>query len=490
MYSIRITDNSTHKLHTLLRDYTLTKEDIQRFAHALYQYANTKAAELEKNSPGLFIFPSTEDRKKDGIEDLTLYRLQNYPPRSGNYGDVEIVTGNAMGFLSIPIDNGDRIELTISSRFQQTGGDYFMHYMLSRVLHFNILQLEHQAQRNAWQEFLVYLFPSFLHKAVQQGIISEYRHFLHNDANVRGAINISRHIAKNIPFNGRIAYDTRERTTDNATTQLIRHTAEYLKSTLIGKAILQSAGVQEDLQPIVAATSTYNARARQTTIAQNIRSKIHPYYAAYAPLRKLCMAILRHDTISYGVDKHSICGVMFDGAWMWEEYLYTILKECKCTGTIVHPRNKEHTNGIYLFKERKRVQYPDFYHKHNKKGHPNEHISLIIDAKYKRLAVEVGDETTQTKGNAREDLHQMITYLYITQAKHGIFLHPVKDLDTGNEQALENVLSLELTLHGHGGTIQNYGLRIPSRCSSLTDFVDAIQSNEDALLKHLEPFVK
>ncbi len=488
MYSIRISDNSTRKLSTLFPQ--LVSSDLGKIADALYKYANTKAAELEKNNPGLFIFPLAEYKKKDGIEDLALYHLQNNPPRSNDYGDVEIVTGNAMGFLSISMDNGDRIELTISSRFQQTKGDYFMHYMLSRVLHFNILQLEHQAQKNAWQEFLVYLFPSFLHKAVQQGVISEYRHFHHNDANVRGTINVSRHIAKNIPFNGRIAYDTRERTTDNATTQLIRHTAEYLKSTLIGKAILQSAGVQEDLQPIVASTSTYNARARQNIIAQNMRAKIHPYYAAYAPLRKLCMAILRHDTISYGADKHSICGVVFDGAWMWEEYLYTILKECTCKGTIVHPRNKEHTKGIYLFQDRKRIQYPDFYYKLDTKGHPNEHIALIIDAKYKRLVVEVEDETTQTQGNAREDLHQMITYLYITKAKRGIFLHPVKDSDTDNEQSLENVSSPELTLHGHGGIIQNYGLRIPAGCQSLAAFVDAIKSNEDVLLKYLEPFVK
>ena len=51
-----------------------------------------------------------------------------------------------------------------------------------------------------------------------------------NDANVRGVIDVNRHIRYNKPFNGKIAYSTREYSYDNDVTQLIRHTIEFIST--------------------------------------------------------------------------------------------------------------------------------------------------------------------------------------------------------------------------------------------------------------------
>lgn len=53
-------------------------------------------------------------------------------------------------------------------------------------------------------------------------------------------------------------------------------------------------------------------------------------------------------------------------------------------------------------------RYPDFY---------KEHDYTIIDAKYK---VEI---------NNREDVHQMITYMYRLRGKYGIFIQPTSQED-------------------------------------------------------------
>ncbi|MCZ9999532.1 McrC family protein [Brachyspira hyodysenteriae] len=52
----------------------------------------------------------------------------------------------------------------------------------------------------------------------------------HNDANVKGTIDINRYIKNNIPFNGKISYNTREYSYDNNINQLIRHTIEYINT--------------------------------------------------------------------------------------------------------------------------------------------------------------------------------------------------------------------------------------------------------------------
>ena len=45
---------------------------------------------------------------------------------------------------------------------------------------------------------------------------------------MRGTIDINRHLKLNLPFNGRVAYRTREFSHDNHVTELIRHTIEYI----------------------------------------------------------------------------------------------------------------------------------------------------------------------------------------------------------------------------------------------------------------------
>ena len=51
----------------------------------------------------------------------------------------------------------------------------------------------------------------------------------YNDSNVRGTIDINRHLSQNIPFIGNIAYRVREHSFDNKITQLIRHTIEFIQ---------------------------------------------------------------------------------------------------------------------------------------------------------------------------------------------------------------------------------------------------------------------
>ena len=90
------------------------------------------------------------------------------------------------------------------------------------------------------------MFPSMLKTAMKQGIYKEYRKVQYNDSNVRGTIDISRHIRENIPFCGNISYDTEEFCYDNAVMELIRHTIEYIITIPLGDMILSSNEVVEE----------------------------------------------------------------------------------------------------------------------------------------------------------------------------------------------------------------------------------------------------
>ena len=433
-----------------------TKNDFDN----LSKIANTTVEELVKNNPSLLVFPQILGAHDDGIEEQEVFNLHG---NSEQLEKVTLKTGNLMGFIGI-----GGTQLKISSRFSKDDEhDFFVQYMLQKVFSINLFDWEHQ-NSNGVLDLLMFVFPKLLKKALSQGLYRQYQTFNRNDANVKGVVDVGRHIKQNLPFCGKIAYKSRERTFDNPLTELIRHTIESIKTKPFGKQILNSSSeTKKCVQEILEATPKYDIHEREKVIFQNLKTITHPYYTAFKPLQKLCLAILRHKKIGFGNAKNKTYGILFDGAWLWEEYLWTVLK----SKNFLHPQNKKHAGGIKMFendidensfdKNHRRI-YPDFYK-------PNEYI---LDAKYKRLQ----------NGVAREDLYQIVAYMHTMEIDHGGFLYPIPqtDFENGNDNKKNYKLA------GYGGTISTIGFPIP-KSESFGEFVEKMEGEEKKLLDIIEP---
>ncbi|MCB4955495.1 McrC family protein [Streptococcus mutans] len=360
----------------------------------------------------------------------------------------QIKTQNIIGFLGC----GDE-RLTIHSRFTNEDDDYFLHYMLQKVLQLNLTSLDvGLSQEDSWCQLLIYLFPKYLQAALRKGLYKEYQRFFYNDSHVKGTIEVARHIKKNVPFTGKITYSTREFSFDNALMQLIRHMIAFIQHTVPnGRALLSSsASVRENTAEIVRVTPSYKFSDRAKIIHLNQTRPIrHAYYYEYGKLQQLCLMILRQTKHGLNQSNQKIHSLLFDVAWLWEEYLATLLGE-----DFEHPQNKASKGGISVFQSGNgRKVYPDFY---------SRPLGVVLDAKYKKL------ETTE-KGIAREDLFQLITYSYISKAQLAGLIFP----STGKE--IDNDIG---TLEGYGGILKKWSLLIPQKSSSYDDFVKQIQESE------------
>lgn len=415
----------------------------------LLSIGNKSIRQLCDENEHLLVFPLSIDDTDDRIGDSTIVDIY-----AENENFVRIKSGNIMGFVG-----RKNQQLKIYSRFDNQKHDFFLHYMLQKVFSFNIFNLDYTSSEDNVFEFLVYMFPAMLKKAMRQGIYKEYRRFKHNDANVRGTIDISRHIRENIPFRGTVAYNTREFSFDNSVTELIRHTIEYIKTTPSGDIILSSDKTVEDgIKKIVSYTPSYNHTERIKIIQDNLRPCYHHFYKEYTALQKLCIQILRHEEIKYGTDDNRIYGILFDGAWLWEEYLNTLL----CEKGFIHPENKLGSGAIYLF-EHGGQRFPDFW-KHD----------VVLDAKYKRLA---------TNGNGldidRNDVHQIMAYMYRLKAPKGGIICPY--MGDSNK-----VISQKMHKESYLGTMYLYALAISrDDCDSYEEFVKRIAEKENALLNEI-----
>ena len=454
---VHITDNHRYTDIVNCVNESLTQEDKEVILDDLSEIADTAIEAMSfDDNPNLLVFPQILGEYGDDIGKGTILSLN---------GD-QISTGNIMGFVGI-----NDTQVDIKSRFSKNDpNDYFLHYMLQRVFSINLFDIKHDTADRRIFDFLLYLFPHFLKKALAQGLFKKYRKFEHNDANVRGPIDINRHIRQNIPFRGTIAYTTREHSYDNELTQLISHTIEFIKTKPLGSNVLTSdVETRECVKQITFATTSYSQRERQKVINKNLRPVRHPYFSEYTALQKICLQILRHESLKYGQEKDKIYGILFDGAWLWEEYLFTILGPLG----FKHPHNKSNEGGIRMFQNHSddeaisinsRRLYPDFYKD-----------DFILDAKYKHLS----------KGVSREDLYQVVTYMYCKTAKNGGYVYPN---NTAREQGITKYV-----LEGYGGVMHLIPFYVPQAnkdslpFKEFKEFCEDINQSETSLSESINP---
>lgn len=414
----------------------------------LISIGNKPIRQLCDENENLLVFPLSIDYTDDRIGDSTIVDIYAEDEKS-----VRIKSGNIMGVVG-----RKNQQLKIYSRFDNQKHDFFLHYMLQKVFSFNIFNLDFTSSEDYVFEFLVYMFPAILKKAMRQGVYKEYRRFRHNDANVRGTIDTSRNIRENIPFRGTVAYNTREFSFDNSITELIRHTIEYIKTIPSGDVILSSDKVVDDyIKKIISYTPSYCHTERIKIIQDNLLPCNHPFFTEYTALQKLCVQILRQEEIKYGTDDDRVYGILFDGAWLWEEYLNTLLYE----KGFIHPENKLGTGSIYLF-EHGGQRFPDFWKQ-----------DIVLDAKYKKLAINGNRLDIE-----RDDVHQIMAYMYRLKPPKGGIICPYVGDDN-------KVISQNMHKDSYLGSLSLYALAIPKNCSSYEDFVKRIVENERALLEEL-----
>lgn len=360
-------------------------------------------------------------------------------------------TGNVMGFLGCGNER-----LVIESRFSG-GEDFFFQYLLDRVLDFpNIVDLESDAdQNNRLFGFLLFLFPYYLKTAMRKGLFKKYVRYRYNDGNVKGTIDIARHIERNTPFTGKVAYSQREFSHDNHLTELVRHTIEFIRRKPYGNNLL--VRVKDEVKLVVEATPGYEQYNRQKIVEANKENTVrHAYFREYLALQRLCLLILQHQKHQIGSGTRQIYGILFDGAWLWEQYVSTLIDDI-----FYHPMNKTGKGAQRLFGGNIGLIYPDFISRDHERR-------VIADAKYKSID-NIGSK----------DYLQVLAYMFRFDAKAGYYLYP----EAGGADALRLRMNKGSTYESNVApredvSVTKHGLKIPIDAENYETFVSKMKVSE------------
>lgn len=433
-----------------IKDNAQEKKDSFADIEALTRRIADKTLEqLERE--GVFVFPEFIGNSKDLTRDQIILQSVDDTYRSGN----------VMGFLGC----GDE-RLIIESRFSSEEEDYFSEYLLNRVLDFpNIVDLKSDAdQNNRLFNFLLFLFPYYLKTAMRKGLFKRYVRNRYNDGNVKGRIDIARHIKQNTPFIGNVAYSQREFSYDNSLTELVRHTIEFIKRKPYGGHLLVK--VKDEVKLVVEATPTYELYDRQRVIEANKKNAIrHAYFREYLALQRLCLLILQHQKHQIGSGSRQIYGILFDGAWLWEEYINSLIGDA-----FYHPMNKRSKGAQWLFAKNNGGNigqiYPDFISRNNESR-------IIADAKYKPIG-NIGNR----------DYLQVLAYMFRFDAKAGYYLYPEANGTDDLLLRMNKGSTYEANVTARDDvSVTEHGLKIPVDAQNYDAFVQQMKVNENEFLR-------
>lgn len=206
---------------------------------------------------------------------------------------------------------------------------------------------------------------------------------------------------------------------------------------------------------------SYEPYDRQKIIEQNKKNTVrHAYFREYLALQRLCLLILRHQKHQIGTGSRQIYGILFDGAWLWEEYINSLIED-----VFYHPMNKGGKGAQRLFEGNVGLIYPDFISR-------DSELRMIADAKYKPI---------DNIGN--RDYLQVLAYMFRFDAKTGFYLYP----EAGDSDDLKLRMNRGSTYEANvvprdDISITKHGLKIPVDATDYAGFVTMMDASEQEFM--------
>ena len=243
--------------------------------------------------------------------------------------------------------------------------------------------------------------------------------------------------------------------------------------TLTTNGVLLNDEVIAAVRQIEEVTPSYERSDLVAVVNANLRPVSHPLLTEYRPLQQLCLKILRQEDVGlrFNADSEPVYGVLFDIAYLWEEYLALFLKPLG----FEHPSIVANHGWPVANLDGKDVMRfcPDFVFP-DTQGIKPPTASLVADAKYTRYETKRFDDRT------KHHVLQMLHYMYMLKAQRSVLLSPAH---------IDEPKQWPFVLYGYGGTIGVEYLTMPSQAQSYAVFCAAMQQAENDFVEKIKPYL-
>ena len=359
-----------------------------------------------------------ESLSKNGVIDLSGSHLDSGDRKSLRFLEYHAIgdngfrldTGNLMGVLRVrDHKSAAAIQIEVLSRFDKGANNFFLNYLLSKAFDVGLGNDSVTATQPSVLDLLLdVLFVRRLGEAAKNGLLRQCPTYRNNDWNFKGRLDLPRHIRENFPLPHGIAYVKREIDLDVPVNRLLLLAALVVRKRRpdLFERNEDASDAFRELRTAIPDPGDIRSVLSHRDCREPVR---HPFYREiWEPLRQIARMILEEEKWQlFHESEEAVSGVVFDGAWLWEEYVATILV----------PKGFRHCvrwgDRLYAFKDPfRRPFYPDFL-----LPPTQDHGGVVLDTKYKR----------SNPTGARSDVHQVLCYLLLSGAMFGGLVFPPVD---------------------------------------------------------------
>ena len=380
---------------------------------------------------------------------------------------------------------GIQVTLQILSRFDDDKPHFLSTMLLASQGDYLNDKMVPQNNEEIFDFLLVYMFVYQFKEAYKNGIYKTYQRYNENNYNLRGRIDIARHLQLNAGINnGKIAYTYKENTIDNALIHLILHTYELIKRkfpALIEKIIEKDFNFYSQIGYLRVEAKSFEQFSCGKIISKNLKTILHPLYHSYESLRKICLAILRHEGISvYDGSGDNTNGMLFYVPDLWEDYLASeVLKDGEKWSVSAQKQMKiigKEKNGKSFFSK---DTYPDFVF--YDKGSENNPF-MILDAKFRRVWGEKG-----VNGDILGDYDKCIRDMNTLAANATGVVFPVGG-DEGTKVENKSKMVYSISEHNKEDRFYTFPIHVPRTRDYETydEWKNDFKKNIDGVIKEME----
>ena len=272
-----------------------------------------------------------------------------------------------------------RIELRIKSRMDNNDNYYFVYSLLNMNHNRSHDRNVFSSEDDMFDYLLIDMFADGIRRVIPKGHYRRYQRFEKNNDRLKGTINIANHIKYNMGIdNGCVYYSYRENTVCNYFNALLLCAYEHLKDKhpgIMEDKMDSDVGIKDFLSVLKYQLADMHADA-STLLIKNQSPIVHPFYADYEELRKLCFLILRDTGVSLfdETERTEVRGFLYYLPDLWEQFLERVIREDLEKDVYLNPNEEQVVKRYYGGESR-----PDYSFSTDPQS---DNTFLILDAKF------------------------------------------------------------------------------------------------------------
>ncbi|WP_312820506.1 McrC family protein [Kaistella carnis] len=351
--------------------------------------------------------------------DQDAFVIKFYKKQIGEETTYYIETGQYAGYINY---NGFTIYISLSEKYNATVLNHLLTYANNISLDSESIRTNYQSQTNELEYLLCFMFLQALEKASILGLPRKYQTVNDRLASVRGKVDFNSFIKKDIPFQGKISVQYRDRIDIQEIIDVLFYALHVVKSKYSSQSLFKGRNIYNELS-----SKFSKIKPKSDTIlkAKNHPVLSNPLFMEFKKVLELAEIIIKELSPDFKNDnKRQISGNLYNTSELFELYIEKVLKLNLNDWTL------ESQKGIYIYDTKfyKKKLIPDFI------LHKNDQY-VILDAKFKTMNFSSYDVD-------REDIYQLHTYAYIYHEKLILsgLVYPLQNDYYNNENCISSTL--------------------------------------------------